>query len=41
MSEKHEIACKALGYIEHFFVFVFAVSGCVSFPVYVSLAGFL
>ena len=37
MSEKHKKVCKALNYFEHFPIFVFAVSGCVSISAFASL----
>ena len=30
MSEKHKKVCRALNFFEHFFVFISAISGCVS-----------
>ena len=27
MSEKHKKVCRAVNFLEHFFIFVFAVSG--------------
>ena len=39
MSEKHQKVCKALNYLEHFFVFDSAVNGCVSIFVFASLGG--
>ena len=41
MSEKHENVNSALNYFEHFLIFVFAVSGCVSIFDFASLAGVL
>ena len=37
MTEKHKNVCRALNYFEHF-VFVSAVSGCVSVSAFASLA---
>ena len=37
MSEKHQIVCRVLNYIDHFLVFVPAVSGSVSVSAFVSL----
>ena len=39
MSEKHKKVCRTLNYFEHFLVFVFPVSGCVSIFAFVSLVG--
>ena len=35
-SEKHKKVCRNLNYFEHFLVFAFAVSGCVSIPAFAS-----
>ena len=39
MSEKYKKVCKLLNYFEHFLVFVFAVSDCVSISAFASLVG--
>ena len=39
MSEKHKKNCRDLHYFEHFYVFVSAVSGCVSISAFASLVG--
>ena len=39
MSEKHKQVRKALNYFEHFFIFISAVSGCVSISEFASLIG--
>ena len=36
MSEKHKKVCRNLNYFEHFLVFAFAVSGCVSISTFAS-----
>ena len=40
MSKKHKKVCRALNYFdEHFLVFVYSVSGCVSIFAFSSLVG--
>ena len=39
MIEKHKQVRKALNYFEHFFIFISAVSGCVSISEFASLVG--
>ena len=37
MREKHKNMCRTLNYLEHFVIFISAVSGCVSISVLSSL----
>ena len=37
MSEKHKKVCRALNFFEHFFVFISAISGCVSISAFALL----
>ena len=37
MSEKHKEVCRPLNYFQHFLIFVFAVSNCVSILAFASL----
>ena len=39
MSEKHKNECGALNYLEHFLVFISAVTVCVSISAFTSLVG--
>ena len=39
MNEKHKKTCRALNYFIHFFIFITAVSGCVSISAFASLVG--
>ena len=39
MSAKHQRVCEALNYLEYFFTFISAVSGCVSIYAFASLVG--
>ena len=39
MNEKHKKTCRALNYFSHFFIFITAVSGCVSISAFASLVG--
>ena len=41
MIKKYKKFCKALNYIEHFFILAFAATTCVSISNFVSLVGFL
>ena len=39
MSEKHKKVCMALNYLEHFLVYIFAVSSFVAISAFSSLVG--
>ena len=39
MSEKHKKMCKILNYIEHFLIFLSAITGSVSISAFASLVG--
>ena len=39
MSKKHEKVCRVLNYIDHFFIAISKITGCVSISAFASLVG--